>query len=195
MILSAASSSTQSSFGFEKLSRFIASSSRSPDTEGNAVRSASAAAANELSPEQQSRVAQLKQIDREVRAHEQAHLAVGADLVRGGASFSYETGPDKQRYAVAGEVSIDTSPGKTPAETIPKAQHIRATALAPADPSPQDHSVAAQASRMEREARGDLSAQQRSERAASGQDGAGFYRGVAQTADSLTVGGRLDFFA
>ena len=114
-----------------------------------------------LTPEQQRQVNQLKQIDQKVRTHEQAHLSVGADLVRGGASYTYETGPDNKRYAVAGEVSIDTSPARTPEDTIPKAQHIRATALAPAEPSPQDHSVAAQATRMENAARMEVAVKQR----------------------------------
>ncbi|MBV5336531.1 MAG: hypothetical protein J0653_00520 [Deltaproteobacteria bacterium] len=104
---------------------------------------------------------QLKQIDRKVRQHEQAHLAAGRDLVTSGPNYTYQTGPDKQRYAVGGEVSIDTSPGNSPEETIPKAQHIRATALAPADPSPQDHSVAAAAGRMESQARIELAVQKK----------------------------------
>lgn len=109
----------------------------------------------ELSPEQQRQVEALKQIDRKVRSHEQAHMAAGAGLVRG-SSFSYQSGPDNKRYAVAGEVSIDTSPGRTPAETIAKAQQIRAAALAPADPSTQDRRVAAAASQMEMQARQEL---------------------------------------
>ena len=115
-----------------------------------------------LTPDELRVVRQLEQTDRKVRAHEQAHLSAGAGLVRGGASYSYEVGPDDKRYAVSGEVSIDASPGKTPVETIPKAQHIRATALAPVDPSAQDHRVAAAASQMEIDARMEL-AQQRSE--------------------------------
>ncbi len=121
----------------------------------------------ELTPEEQRVVRQLEQTDRKVRVHEQAHLSVGADLVRGGATYGYEVGPDNKRYAVSGEVSIDASPGKTPAETIPKAQHIRATALAPVDPSAQDHRVAAAASQMEIDARMEL-AQQRSDEIRSG---------------------------
>ena len=109
-------------------------------------------------------LARLRQTDRAVRAHEAAHLAVGADLVRGGATFTYATGPDRKRYAVAGEVAIDTSPGRTPQETIPKAQHIRATALAPVDPSPQDRAVSSAASRMESQARSDLAAEQLDQR-------------------------------
>jgi len=49
------------------------------------------------------RVEQLKQRDREVRAHEMAHVAAGAGVVTSGASYSYETGPDGRRYAVGGE--------------------------------------------------------------------------------------------
>ena len=75
------------------------------------------------------------------KRQEQAHLSVGADLIRGGPSYSYQTGPDGKRYAVAGEVQIDTSEARQPEDTIPRAQHIRATALAPADPSSQDLSL------------------------------------------------------
>ena len=124
----------------------------------------------ELSPAQQQLVARLRETDRAVRAHEAAHLAVGGDLVRGGASFSYAIGPDRKRYAVSGEVSIDVSAARTPQETIPKAQHIRATALAPVDPSPQDHAVAAGAARLENKARSEL-ASALSEQASQGRSG------------------------
>ncbi|MCK6548349.1 hypothetical protein L6R52_21050, partial [Myxococcota bacterium] len=52
--------------------------------------------------------------------------------------------------------SIDTTPGKTPEETIDRAARIRAAALAPAQPSGQDLAVAAQADQMAREARAEL---------------------------------------
>lgn len=109
----------------------------------------------ELSPEEQKIVAELRARDAEVRAHEAAHMAAGGGLT-GGASFTYQVGPDGQRYAIGGEVSIDASPGNTPQETVMKAQRIRAAALAPADPSAQDRAVAAAAARMEANARGDL---------------------------------------
>lgn len=102
---------------------------------------------------------QLQQTDRAVRAHEQAHIAAGGGLVRGSASFTYKTGPDGKQYVVGGEVSIDTSPGRTPEESIKKARTIRAAALAPADPSPQDRAIAAQATRIEAEARQQIAAQ------------------------------------
>lgn len=121
-----------------------------PDTKTN----------KQLDPEQQSVIVQLKARDREVREHEQAHIAASGGLSVSGPVYSYQKGPDGQRYAVGGEVQIDTSPGSTPAETISKAQRIRAAALAPAEPSGQDRMVAQAASRMEQEARLALSAEQ-----------------------------------
>lgn len=110
-----------------------------------------------LDPKEEAEVEQLKERDREVRAHEQAHVAAGGQYVRGGIQFEYATGPDGKRYAVGGEVSIDTSPiPGDPQATILKAQVVRRAALAPAQPSSADRSVAATASRMEAEARRDL---------------------------------------
>ena len=110
----------------------------------------------ELSVDDRRRVEELKSTDRAVRAHEAAHMAAGGSLVTSGASFSYETAPDGQRYAVAGEVGIDTSKGRTPEETLVRAQQIRAAALAPADPSGQDRAVAAAASQMAADARAEI---------------------------------------
>lgn len=115
-----------------------------------------------LSQEDQRALAELQQRDREVRAHEAAHQAAAGDLARGGASFTYETGPDGQRYAVAGEVKIDASPVPgDPAATERKMQRVRAAALAPADPSSQDRSVAATASRESLEASAEAAAASR----------------------------------
>lgn len=98
-----------------------------------------------LTRAEEARVRELKATDIRVRAHEQAHMAAGGGLIKGGAHYSYTTGPDGNRYVVGGEVSIDTSEGNTPAETINRMQRVRAAALAPADPSPQDRSVASAA--------------------------------------------------
>jgi hypothetical protein len=111
------------------------------------------ARSHELDQADQRRVDELKATDRAVRAHEAAHMAAGGNLVTSGATFEYETGPDGQRYAVAGEVGIDTSKGRTPEETLARAEQIRAAALAPADPSSQDRAVAAAAAQMAAEAR------------------------------------------
>ena len=118
----------------------------------------------ELSPEDAAQVAKLKQIDRQVRQHEQAHMAAAGGMATSGASFTYQKGPDGVSYAVGGEGGISTSPGRTPEETIQRARTIRAAALAPADPSGQDRAVAAQAAKMEMEARMQL-AQQSQEKA------------------------------
>lgn len=117
------------------------------------------AGAGQLTPEEQAQVDKLKARDRQVRQHEQAHMAAGAGLVTSGASFTYQRGPDGVNYAIGGEVGINTLPGRTPDETIRRAQQIRAAALAPADPSGQDRAVAAQAAQMEIEARLAQSAQ------------------------------------
>ncbi len=90
----------------------------------------------------------LRQIDISVRAHERAHLAAAGGIAVSGASFTTKRGPDGRTYAVGGEVRIDTSPESTPEATAAKMQRIRAAALAPADPSPQDRSVASQASKV-----------------------------------------------
>lgn len=106
-----------------------------------------------LSPEAEAQVAKLKARDQQVRAHEAAHMSAGGGLVRGGASYSYQTGPDGRSYAVGGEVSLDAGPVPgDPQATRMKAMRLQAAALAPADPSPQDHAVAASAARMAAEA-------------------------------------------
>ncbi|WP_346795849.1 putative metalloprotease CJM1_0395 family protein [Halomonas sp. Bachu 37] len=98
-----------------------------------------------LTSEEVRMLDQLKQTDRAVRQHEMAHLVTGGAYTRG-VSYEYETGPDGQRYAVAGEVPIDYGPIKgDPDATIEKMQTVIAAALAPADPSPKDLQVAAQA--------------------------------------------------
>ncbi|HFQ81681.1 MAG TPA: hypothetical protein ENK33_09965 [Desulfobacterales bacterium] len=90
-------------------------------------------------------IAQLQKVDQEVHNHELAHLAAAGGYARSGASYQYKTGPDGRKYAVGGEVQIDTSPGRTPEETISKMETVRRAALAPASPSGQDQMVAAQA--------------------------------------------------
>lgn len=118
----------------------------------------------ELTPEEEQQVSKLQARDTEVRAHEAAHIAAAGGLAVGGASFSYQRGPDGIQYAIGGEVAIDTSPGKTPEETIIKMQKVRASATAPANPSAQDMRVASTAAMIEMKARMELS-QQNSEEA------------------------------
>jgi hypothetical protein len=105
-------------------------------------------------------IQELAARDREVRAHEQAHAAV-AGQYGSSPTYSFVRGPDGVSYAVGGEVKIDTSPiPGDPEATLRKAQQLRRAANAPADPSSQDSSVAAQAAQMEQQARAELREQQ-----------------------------------
>jgi len=119
-------------------------------------------AARQLAPAEQRQVERLRQRDREVRQHEQAHLAAAGPYARGRANFSYTVGPDGKRYATGGEVEIDVSPAATPEATVRKMRAVKRAAVAPGDPSPQDRAVYAEAARLEIEAQREA-AQQRPE--------------------------------
>lgn len=109
---------------------------------------------------ERDQIQELAARDREVRAHEQAHAAVAGQYASS-PTYSFVRGPDGVSYAVGGEVSIDTSPiPGDPEATLRKAQQLRRAANAPADPSSQDGSVAAQAAQMEQQARAELREQQ-----------------------------------
>jgi len=121
------------------------------------------AGTKKLTSDEQREVSDLEQRDRQVRAHEQAHQSAGAGLT-GAVSYTYSTGPDGKRYAVGGEVSIDSSPIRNnPSGTIAKMRRVIAAALAPADPSGQDRAVAAQANSEIVEAQMEISQQNRSQ--------------------------------
>ncbi|NNE09081.1 MAG: hypothetical protein HKN20_11025 [Gemmatimonadetes bacterium] len=112
----------------------------------------------ELSPKEAEQVEELKRRDKEVRAHEQAHLAALGRFRSGAPRYQYETGPDGRRYAVSGNVPVDVSPEATPEETLEKARVIRRSAMAPVPPSLQDFRVAFEAAQMEARARQEMSA-------------------------------------
>lgn len=128
----------------------------------------------DLSQSEKAQIAKLQQRDAEVRAHEAAHMAAAGGIATGGASFTYQTGPDGKQYAVGGEVSISVAGGDTPEETIANMQQVRAAALAPSDPSPQDLKVAATAAMMESRARSELSREQNEERTRQAEAGASY---------------------
>jgi hypothetical protein len=120
----------------------------------------------DLTEKEQAQVARLRARDIEVRNHEAAHMAAAGSF-GGGASFSYMTGPDGNRYAIGGEVPVRMVGGRTPEEAIRNAAQVRAAALAPADPSSQDMAVASEAAAMEADARAELAAQRNAEAAAA----------------------------
>ncbi len=130
-----------------------------PSSPPNQVPAATGADSS-LSEEEQSEVTDLKQRDTEVRAHEAAHMAAAGGYARGAAQYTYEQGPDGKQYAIGGEVQIDVSAvPDDPEATIRKMETVRAAALAPANPSGQDRSVAAQATVAITEARSESAAQ------------------------------------
>lgn len=101
---------------------------------------------NKLNPEEEKVLQELQARDAEVRQHEAAHQSAGAPT--GAASYTYQEGPDGKMYAIGGEVSVSIKSGATPEETIANAKAVIASAMAPADPSPQDHAVATSAKMM-----------------------------------------------
>jgi hypothetical protein len=126
-----------------------------------------------LSEEDAKQLEKLKARDREVRAHEAAHLAASGGLAQGGPSFAYQRGPDGNLYAIGGEVSIDVSPvSGDPEATIRKAETIRRAALAPASPSGPDRAVAASADQMESAARAEQLRERQAQRRVAGAYGA-----------------------
>lgn len=99
-----------------------------------------------LSPSEKQLVSELQTRDAQVRQHEAAHKSAGAPT--GAASYTYQKGPDGKMYAIGGEVDVAMKSGATPEETIQNAQAVIAAAMAPSDPSPQDHAVASSARMM-----------------------------------------------
>ena len=117
----------------------------------------------QLDSQELQQLSALKQRDREVRTHEQAHLSAAGQYARGGASFSFQKGPDGHSYAVGGEVGIDVGKERTPEATITKMQTIKRAALAPANPSQADRRIAAQAAVKEATASKELLQQRQEE--------------------------------
>lgn len=104
-------------------------------------------------------VDKLRQIERDTIAHEQAHMSAGGHLA-GAPSYTYTRGPDGKTYITGGQVSIKIPQGRTPQETIQLMSQVIRAAMAPANPSSQDISVASKASAIQNQARAELSKSQ-----------------------------------
>ncbi len=160
----------------------------------------------ELTEEEKAQVADLKKIDQEVRAHEQAHKNAGGQYA-GSASFGYQVGPDGRRYAVSGEVPIDIAPVEgDPAATVAKLNAVISAALAPAKPSDQDRRVASQAVALRAAAQAELAKSTQDELAGvtDERDGlnsvntsalAAYDAGQATSSDSNSPGNILNLFS
>jgi len=118
----------------------------------------------QLSEHEQQQLDELKARDREVRTHEQAHQSRGGQHA-GSASFTFQTGPDGQRYAVGGEVPVDMSEvNDNPEATLEKMIQVQQAALAPAEPSSQDRQVAAEAGQKAAQAMRELTEEKQAAR-------------------------------
>ncbi len=102
--------------------------------------------------------ARLKEIERDVIAHEAAHKAAGGQYA-GAISYKYMTGPDGKSYIVGGQVPISAPGGDTPEETLQIMEQVKRAALAPGSPSPQDMRVAAAASAAAMKAQAEMGRQ------------------------------------
>ncbi len=105
--------------------------------------------------EKDAQVQEMKDIEREVIAHEAAHQAAAGEL-GGGVSYTYTEGPDGKSYITGGEVPIRLKQGSTPEETLRNMQQVQRAASAPADPSGQDRQVAAKAAAIAAKARSEI---------------------------------------
>ena len=144
-----------------ELKQAVEGRSQEHDPEGRSGQDSSGQSGRDSQQEsaEQRKLAELKKRDAEVRSHEQAHASAGGDLAAA-PSYEFELGPDGKQYAVGGEVNIDLAmvPGD-PQATIVKMQKVRAAALAPADPSSADRSVASEATKRILQAQTELAQQ------------------------------------
>lgn len=130
---------------------------------------------------EQREIRELQARDQEVRAHEQAHAIVGGRYASA-PSYDYQQGPDGKRYAVGGEVQIDLAPVPgDPAATVQKMQQVKAAALAPAEPSAADRSIAAEAGQRLLQAQAELIAEKSLLAKAANSDDSVTAEGVAAT--------------
>lgn len=146
----------------------------------------------QLDEAQLKELQELKARDREVRAHEQAHQAVGGQYA-GSISYTYERGPDGNQYAVGGEVSISTSPVQgDPQATVEKMRTVRAAALAPAEPSGQDRAVAAEAMQLMLQAQVELASEGRESGGAAPDRDSGLSQSVNAANTYRDISGMVD---
>lgn len=114
-----------------------------------------------LSDAERDAVDRMADRDREVRAHEMAHVIAGRPWA-GPPVYMYQMGPDGRRYAIGGFVPIDVTEVKgDPQATVYKMRVVSDAALAPVDPSAADRRVAAIAQAKLQEALAAISSQSR----------------------------------
>ncbi len=110
----------------------------------------------ELSRKEQQAVRELQVRDRQVRAHEQAHVAASGRIAVSAPHYEFETGPDGRQYVVGGSVNYNMPASGSAEDKLLLAQQLRRMAMAPADPSPKDRATAAKATGKEARARQEI---------------------------------------
>ena len=120
----------------------------------------------DLTEAEEKLVKELKQRDKEVRRHEEAHARAGAPYTSA-PSYQFQRGPDGGQYAIGGKVSIDVSPvAGDPEATLRKMEVVKRAASAPSDPSGADRAVASQANATAQAARAELAKERQEEQQA-----------------------------
>ncbi len=133
----------------------------------------------------QAKIDKLKERDKEVRQHEEAHKRAAGGLLTVGPKYEFEVGPDGKKYAVSGEVQIDIAevPGN-PEATLKKAKQIQRAASAPTEPSAQDSAIAQGASQMELKAKEEIGKEQKTVSISSYEKSNGTQLRLVRTYDS-----------
>ncbi len=112
---------------------------------------------------EQEQVRDLKNIERQVRNHEQAHKQTGGKLA-GQVKYRFTAGPDGKHYITGGSTPIDISKiANNPQGTIDKMEQVIKAAMAPQQPSQEDYRVAALAKQIIMESRVELQKQKKTE--------------------------------
>lgn len=90
-------------------------------------------------------LAKLQARDAKVRAHEARHVMAAGGQAAGAPTYTYQTGPDGQRYAIGGSVNISMRTTGDPEADARQARTARRAALATGEPSARDMQTAMRA--------------------------------------------------
>ncbi len=104
----------------------------------------------------QRAIEDLKNRDKEVRAHEAAHSGDPRLVKIGAAQFDYTIGPDGKAYATGGRVTLSTGNARTPEEALSKAEALKKASMSPGEPSSKDFQALNSAIAIEFEARNQI---------------------------------------
>ena len=110
----------------------------------------------ELDAEERAELRRLQARDARIRAKEMARLGAAGSLALSGARFRFEVGPDGRKYAVDGEVRVDTAHEGDPERNLEKARQLQVTALAGPNLLSTDPALSALARRLALMAYADL---------------------------------------